>query len=78
MYVVNIILDDVCLDNVDIYSAKVDAHMWHWRMGHCNLRALQQLADKDQSSVIFNGNIDSRDCEVFSAGKGKNEQSPPV
>ena len=68
MYAVNIILDDVSVDNVDIYPTKIDAHMWHWRMGHCNPRALQQLADKDQSGVKFNRNIDSRDCEVCSAG----------
>ena len=39
MYVVNIIIDDVSLDTVDIYRTKVDAHMWHRRMGHGNPRA---------------------------------------
>ena len=49
MYVVNIIIDDANLDTVDTYRTKVGAHMWHRRLGHCNPRALQQLADKDQS-----------------------------
>ena len=78
MYVVNIIIDDVNLDTVDIYRTKVDAHMWHRRMGHCNPRELQQLADKEQSGVRYNRNIDFGDCEVCSAGNSKKEQSPLV
>ena len=45
MYVVNIMLDDVNLDGPqtqqEIFCTKVDAHMWHRRIGHCNPRALQ-------------------------------------
>ena len=38
MYVVNIILDDVKLDgSAKIFRTKVDAHMWHRRMGNCTL-----------------------------------------
>ena len=48
MYVINIIIDDVSLGTVKIYRTKVDTHMWHRKTGHCNARALQQLADKDQ------------------------------
>ena len=77
-YVVNIIIDDVNLDTVDFNRTKEDAHMWHRRMGQCNPRALQQLADKDQSGVGFHRNIDSGNCEVCPAGKSKKEQSPPV
>ena len=77
MYVVNIIVDDVNLDTVNIYRTKVDAVMWHRRMGHCDPRALQQLADKDQSGVRFKRNIDSGDCEVCSAGNSKKSR-PPV
>ena len=52
MYVVSIILDDVNLDGAaKIFRTKVDAHVWHRRMGHCNPRALQQLADNGNSGV---------------------------
>ena len=77
MCVVNIIVDDVSLDTVDIYRTKVDAHTWHRRMGHCNPRALQQRAGKDQSGVTFNRNIDSGDCEVCSAGNREKSNHPP-
>ena len=77
MYVVNTIIDDVDLDTLDIYHTKVDDHMLNRRMGHRNPRALQQLADKDQSVVRFNRNIDSGDCEVCSAGNSKKSSHPP-
>ena len=52
MYVVSIILDIVNLDgSAKIFCTKVAAHMWHRRMGHCNPRALQQLADNGNSGV---------------------------
>ena len=51
--------------------------MLNRRMGHRNPRALQQLADKDQSVVRFNRNIDSGDCEVCSAGNSKKSGHPP-
>lgn len=51
MYVVNVIIDDVNLDAVDVYRTKVTAHLWHRRIGHCNPRALQQLADKASTGV---------------------------
>ena len=44
MYVVNIIIDYVSLDTVYIYRTKVDAHMWHRRMGHRNPQALHAAA----------------------------------
>ena len=78
MYAKSIIIDDMNLGTVDIYRTKVDAHMWHRRMGHCNPRALQQLVDEDQSGDGLNCNIDAGDCEVCSAGNSKKEQSPLV
>ena len=75
MYVVNII--EVNLHIVDIYRTKVDAQRWHRRMGHCNPRALQQLADKDQSGVRFNRNIDYGDCEVCAVNRSKKSSHPP-
>ena len=62
MYVVNIILDGVNLDEPqtqqEIFRTKVDADIWHRSMGHCNPRALQQLADKETTGVKFNRNIE--------------------
>ena len=40
-------------------------------MGHRNPRALQQLPDKDNSSVKFNRNIESGYCEVCSMANSK-------
>ena len=51
MFAVNTIIDDVNVDTVDIFRTKVDARMWHRRMGHRNPQALHQLADKDQLYV---------------------------
>ena len=77
MYVVNIILDYVNQDgSAKIFRAKVDPHMWHGRMGHCNPRALQQLEDKDNSGVKLNRDIESGDCEVGSIANGKKSSHP--
>ena len=77
MCVVNVILDDVNLDGPqtqqEIFRTKLDAHMWHRRMGNCNRRALQQLADKDITGVKFNRNIESGDCEVCSTSDPFND-----
>ena len=59
------------------FRTKVDAHMWYRRMGHRNPRVLQQLADKDNSGVKFNRNIESRDCEVCSIVDSKKSGHPP-
>ena len=40
-------------------------------------RALQQLADKDNSGVKFNRNIESGDCEVCSIANSKKSSHPP-
>ena len=78
MYVVNTILDDVNLDgSAKIVRTKVDAQLWYRRMGHCNPCALQQLADRENSGVKFNRNIDSGDCEVCFAGNSKKSSHPP-
>ena len=81
MCVVNIILDDVNLDGPqtqqEIFRTKVDAHMWHRRMGHCNPRALQQLADKETIGVKFVRNIEPGDREVGSTSNSKKTSHPP-
>ena len=70
MYVVNIILDGMNLDGPqgkqEIFRTKVDAHIWHRRMGHCKPRTLKQLPDKATKGVNFNRNIQSDDYEVCS------------
>ena len=81
MHVVNIILDSVNLDGPytqqEIFRTKVDAHMWHLRMSHCNPRALQQLADKETAGVKFNRNIEPGDCEVCSTSNSKKISHSP-
>ena len=64
MYVMEVIIDDLNMDPGEVYRTKVDAHLWHRQMGHCNPRALQQLADKDSTGVCFPRNIESGDCSV--------------
>ena len=79
MYVVIIILQDVNLDgSAQYFHAKVDAHRWHRRIGHCNSRALQQLADKDNSCVKFNGNIESGYCEVCFIANSEKSSHPVI
>ena len=79
MYVVNIILDGASLDgSAQVFSTKLDAHLWHRRMGHCNPRALQQLADKDHSGINFNRNIESGECVVCAAGNSRKTSHPAV
>ena len=81
IHVVNIILDDVNLDGPqtqqEVFHTKVDVHMWHRRTSHCNLRGLQQLADKETPGVKFNRNIESGDCEVCSTSNSKKISHPP-
>ncbi|CAB1110564.1 unnamed protein product [Ectocarpus sp. CCAP 1310/34] len=62
MYVMNVIVDDLNLDDVVVYHTKVDAHLWHRRMGHCNPRALQQVADRGSTGMSFHRKIESGDC----------------
>ncbi|CAB1100998.1 unnamed protein product [Ectocarpus sp. CCAP 1310/34] len=76
MYVMNVIVDDLNLDDVDVYHTKVDAHLWHRRMGHCNPRALQQLADKGSTGKSFHRNIESGDCSVCAVGDSKRSSHP--
>lgn len=78
MYVINVIIDDHNLDAVGVYRTKVDAHLWHRRMGHCNPRALQQLADKETTGIKFNRNIDSGECSVCAVGDSKKSSHPPT
>ena len=79
MYVVIIILDGTSLDgSAQVFSTKLDAHLRHRRMGHCNPRALQQLADKDHSGINFNRNIESGECVVCAAGNGRKTSHPAV
>lgn len=79
MYVVNIILDGAILDeSAQVFSTKLDAHLWHRRIGHCNPRALQQLADKDHSGINFNRNIESGECVVCAAGNSRKTSHPAV
>ncbi|CAB1099484.1 unnamed protein product [Ectocarpus sp. CCAP 1310/34] len=77
MYVLNVIIDDVNLGAVEVNRTKVDAHLWHRRMGHCNSRALQQLADKDTTGIRFNRNIEPGDCGVCAVGDSKKGSHPP-
>lgn len=77
MYVVNVIIDDVNLDAAEVCRTKVDADMWHRRMGHCHPRALQQLADKAATGVEFNRNIEPGDCGVCAVGDSKKGSHPP-
>ena len=51
--------------------------MWHRRMGHCNPRALQQLADKETTGVKSNRNTESGDCEVCSTSNSTKINHPP-
>ncbi len=79
MYSVNIVLDDMRMDGTAmLLKTKVNAHMWHRRMGHCNPRALQQLASKEHSGVKFDQNIESGDCEVCAVGNSKKSSHPPA
>ncbi|CAB1110066.1 unnamed protein product [Ectocarpus sp. CCAP 1310/34] len=79
MYSVNIVLDDMRMDGTAmLLKTKVNAHMWHRRMGHCNPRALQQLARKEHSGVKFDQNIESGDCEVCAVGNSKKSSHPPA
>eukprot|EP00903_Cladosiphon_okamuranus_P021851 g20088.t1 len=77
MYVLNVIIDDVNLGAVEVNRTKVDAHLWHRRMGHCNSRALQQLADKDTTGIRFHRNIEPGDCGVCAVGDSKKGSHPP-
>ena len=77
MYVMNVIVDDPNPHAVDVYRTKVDAHLWHRRMGHCNPRALQQLADKDTTGIRFSHNIQLDDCSVCAVGDSKKSSHPP-
>lgn len=77
MYVVKIFIDDVNLGAVDVYRTKVDADLWHRRMGHCNSRALQQLANKETTGVKFDRNIEPGDCGVCAVGDSKKSSHPP-
>ncbi|CAB1106814.1 unnamed protein product [Ectocarpus sp. CCAP 1310/34] len=74
--VMNVIVDDLNLDDVDVYHTKVDAHLWHRRMGHCNPRALQQLADKGSTGISFHRNIESGDCSECAVGDSKKSSHP--
>ncbi|CAB1121335.1 unnamed protein product [Ectocarpus sp. CCAP 1310/34] len=76
MYMMNVIVDDLNLHDVDVYHTKVDAHLWHRRMGHCNPRALQQLADKGSTGISFHRNIESGDCSVCVVGDSKKSSHP--
>lgn len=78
MYVVDIIIDDMDLDVAEIYRTKIDAHMWHRRISHCNPRALQQLAGEDTTGVKFNRNIESRDYGVCTVGDSKKSSHRPT
>ena len=68
MYVIKVFIDDLNMDAGQVYHTKVDANLWHRRMGYCNPRALQQLADKDSAGVSFPRNIESGDCSVCAVG----------
>eukprot|EP00752_Nemacystus_decipiens_P002677 g2503.t1 len=76
MYVMKVIIDDLNMDAGQVYHTKVDAHLWHRRIGHCNPRALQQLADKDSTGVSFSRNIESGDCSVCAVGDSKKSSHP--
>ena len=65
------------MDPADVYRTKVDAHMWHRKMGYCNPCALQQRADKDNSGVKFNRDVVSGYCEVCSFANIKKSRHPP-
>ena len=63
MYAKSIIIDDMNLGTVDIYRTKVDAHMWHRRMGHWNPQALHAAAGgqvPNAAQVCCAGNIKRR------------------
>ncbi|CAB1113561.1 unnamed protein product [Ectocarpus sp. CCAP 1310/34] len=77
MYMINVIIDDLNMDDVEVYRTKVDAHLWHRRMGHCNPRALQQLAEMDTTGVKLHHNIESGDCSVCAVGDSKKGSHPP-
>ena len=60
------------------YTSVASADLWHRRLGHCNSRALLQLAKNESTGVQFSENIKPGDCHICSVGKSKKRPHPPL
>ena len=53
-----------------------ESETWHRRLGHCNVRTLKQLAERQGSGIKLSANIQNLDCQVCAVSKNKKISHP--
>ena len=53
-----------------------ESETWHRRLGHCNVRTLKQLTERQGSGIKLSANIQNLDCQVCAVSKNKKISHP--